>query len=182
MPKKVKRGRTKRNFGKLTDYYDEHDSSLKFAQVDKRLGGQFINVFCSDMVFRKMYICGKIKTKIWLNEGDILYISLRTEFTDTENQKCDYVHKLDQREITNMRRLGKLDFIRDEDEHGGDDVIFEEEDEDDNKDEDNYRDTLMTERVMSNGLVYIDYMMNDVVKVKNSNGPAIERKINIDNI
>lgn len=181
MPKKVKRGRGKRKIGKLTDYYDEHDSSLKFAQVDKRLGGQFINVFCSDMVYRKMYICGKIKTKIWLNEGDILYISLRTEFTDTDNQKCDYLHKLDQREITNMRRLGKLDFIKDEDENEGDEIIFEEEDEE-NKEEDNYRDNLMTERVMSNGLVYTDYMMEESVKVKSSNGPAIDRKLDIDNI
>ena len=181
MPKKVKRGRAKRSFGKLTDFYDEHDNSLKFAQVDKRLGGQFINVFCSDMVFRKMYICGKIKTKVWLNEGDILYISLRTEFTDTENPKCDYVHKLEQREISNMKRAGKLDFIKDEDDNGVDDILFEQ-DEEEVKEEDNYRETLMTERTMGNGLVFTDYMIEESVKVKRNSGPVMERKIEVDDI
>ena len=79
-----------------------YDKDLMLAYVVRRPGGTLIDVLCQDTIERKMWICGKICKRVWLNPDDIIVISLRSfEATD---KFCDFKYKLKPNEIKDFRR------------------------------------------------------------------------------
>ena len=60
------------------EYIDETNNNILIAHVDGRPGGRHIDVTCSDTIERKMFIRNAIRTRLWLNPGDIIIVSLNT--------------------------------------------------------------------------------------------------------
>lgn len=83
-----------------------------YAIVEKREGGQWLRVKCSDGTSRQCFIRGKFRKRIWMNAGDLILVSLRTDLSDTN--KCDVEHKYRPREANYLRSKGHLDFIKDD--------------------------------------------------------------------
>jgi len=75
------------------------DEGIIYAVITKRSGGGFVDALCSDGIQRKVYIRNKFKKKIWLNQGDAVLVSKRTELSG--DNKVDILHKYfpDEREI-----------------------------------------------------------------------------------
>lgn len=82
------------------------DDGQQYGLVLKRLGGQFVEVKCSDGRIRKGFLRGAIRKRVWLNIGDIIIVSTRT-FTSDE-KKCDIIHKYTQDEVSQLEISGLL--------------------------------------------------------------------------
>jgi translation initiation factor 1A len=116
MPKNKKGGKKFKRGKKFDDSNDdkqvvpEPEGSQEYAIVEKRLGGQFLLVKCSDGKSRKCFIRGKFRKRVWMNAGDLLLISLREELLD--EGKCDVMYKYNPYEINYLQSRGKLDSLK----------------------------------------------------------------------
>lgn len=83
------------------------DDGQVYAQVQKRLGGSFVFLKCSDGIERQGHIRGKFKKKVWFNQGDFVLCTLGT-FGD--NNKCSIELKYTPDQVSILTSQGKLNF------------------------------------------------------------------------
>jgi translation initiation factor 1A len=78
--------------------------SVEYAQVTKMLGNGRLEAQCFDGEKRLAHIRGKLRKKVWINQGDIILLSLR-EFQDA---KADVILKYTADEARNLKAYGEL--------------------------------------------------------------------------
>jgi translation initiation factor 1A len=76
----------------------------EYAQVTKMLGNGRLEAQCFDGEKRLAHIRGKMRKKVWINQGDIILLSLR-EFQDA---KADVILKYTADEARNLKAYGEL--------------------------------------------------------------------------
>ncbi|KAJ9121409.1 hypothetical protein QFC24_004747 [Naganishia onofrii] len=110
------------------------EDGQEYAQVTKMLGNGRLEAQCFDGEKRLAHIRGKMRKKVWINQGDIILISLR----DFQDDKADVIVKYTVEEARNLKQYGELPDttkINAEDaaygEDGDDEIMFEEDDIDD---------------------------------------------------
>jgi initiation factor 1A len=70
-------------------------SRTEYAQVTKMLGNGRLQAQCFDGETRLAHIRGKMRKKVWINQGDIILISLR----DFQDDKADVIVKYTVEEV-----------------------------------------------------------------------------------
>ncbi len=97
------------------------DENQEYARVIKRLGGEPPNISleCNDGKPRIGIVRGKFKKRVWINEGDIVLVTLESHGND---DKCSIVHRYAKTDIRQLRQRGLIKFDEDGDE---DDAQFE---------------------------------------------------------
>ncbi|GJC82757.1 eukaryotic translation initiation factor 1A [Colletotrichum liriopes] len=86
MPKNKGKGGKNRRRGKNESDHEKRELTFKedgqeYAQVVKMLGNGRLEAQCFDGVKRLANIRGKLRKKVWINQGDIILLSLR-EYQD----------------------------------------------------------------------------------------------------
>lgn len=110
MPKN-KLGGNKAKRGK--NYTPERTFILKepdqeYATVIKTLGDGRFQLECKDGINRLGLVRGKMRKRVWVNEGDIVLVGLR----DYEDNKADIIHKYTQDEakkLVNIKEIEKIE-------------------------------------------------------------------------
>lgn len=122
---KHKKQKNKITTGQARPLWVAEDKQL-YALVIKRLGGEFIQVQCSDGKTRKGHIPGRMRRKIWMKDGDIILVSLRDM---TSDDKCDVIHKYTILEAKQLKSRKLIEFeVKEEEEENN---VFEEDAESD---------------------------------------------------
>ena len=148
MPKAKGKGGKNRRRGK-NDGDDKRelvfkDESQEYAQVLRMLGNGRLEAMCFDGEKRLAHIRGKMRKKVWINNGDIILLSLR-EF---EDGKAGVIQKYTPDEARSLKQHGELPEATkiSEDAFGedeGDEIEFQEpSDEDEEQDDDEDLDDL----------------------------------------
>ncbi|SAM84032.1 probable TIF11-translation initiation factor eIF1a [Ustilago bromivora] len=146
MPKNKGKGGKNRRRGK-NDIGDKRELVLKeegqeYAQVLKMLGNGRLEAQCFDGEKRLAHIRGKLRKKVWINQGDIILISLR----DFQDGKADVIQKYNADEARALKQQGELPEsakINETDTFGeeeGGEIEFQEGSDDDEDDSDDYED------------------------------------------
>ena len=65
------------------------EEGQEYAQVVKMLGNGRLEAQCFDGARRLAHIRGKLRKKVWINQGDIILLSLR----DYQDEKGDVIMK-----------------------------------------------------------------------------------------
>jgi len=110
MPKNKGKGGKNRRRGKNENEADKRELIFKdgdgqeYAQVSKMLGNGRLEASCFDGVRRLCHIRGKLRKKVWINQGDIILIGLR-EYQDS---KADVILKYNSDEARNLKTYGEL--------------------------------------------------------------------------
>lgn len=118
----------------------------EYAQVLKMLGNGRLEAQCFDGEKRLAHIRGKLRKKVWINQGDIILISLR----DFQDGKADVIQKYNADEARALKQQGELPEsakINETDTFGedeGGEIEFQEgsDDDDDDSDDDEDLDDL----------------------------------------
>lgn len=76
----------------------------EYAQVTKMLGNGRLEAMCFDGVKRLCHIRGKLRKKVWINQGDIILIGLR----DYQDAKADVILKYTADEARNLKTYGEF--------------------------------------------------------------------------
>jgi initiation factor 1A len=77
---------------------------LEYAQVVKMLGNGRLEALCFDGEKRLAHIRGKLRKKVWINQGDIILLSLR----DYQDEKGDVILKYSADEARSLKAYGEL--------------------------------------------------------------------------
>jgi len=108
MPKNKGKGGKNRRRGKNEN---EEKRELKFkedgqeyAQVLRMLGNGRLEAFCFDGVKRLCHIRGKLRKKVWVNQGDIILVGLR----DYQDAKADVILRYNAEEARNLKAYNEL--------------------------------------------------------------------------
>ncbi|XP_065194134.1 eukaryotic translation initiation factor 1A, Y-chromosomal-like [Sycon ciliatum] len=109
MPKNKGKGGKNRRRGKNENDNDKRELVFKedgqeYAQVTKMLGNGRLEALCFDGVKRLCHIRGKLRKKVWINQGDIILIGLR----DYQDSKADVILKYNSDEARNLKAYGEL--------------------------------------------------------------------------
>lgn len=109
MPKSKGKGGKNRRRGKNDNQGFKRELVLKeegqeYAQVTKMLGNGRLSATCFDGQTRLCQIRGKMRKKVWINQGDIILLSLR-EF---EDEKADVIMKYHPDEARALKQQGEL--------------------------------------------------------------------------
>ncbi|CAG8463904.1 8473_t:CDS:2, partial [Cetraspora pellucida] len=80
------------------------EDGQEYAQVVKMLGNGRLEAQCFDGEKRLAHIRGKLRKKVWINQGDIILISLR----DYQDAKADVILKYTTEEARNLKAYGEL--------------------------------------------------------------------------
>lgn len=83
------------------------DKSM-YAQVKRVLGGNKIELLCSDTVIRTGTIPGSMMKKVWIYIDDIVLVELRE--CDTDKKICDIIYKYNKIETRRLQSLGVIGF------------------------------------------------------------------------
>jgi len=78
--------------------------STEYAQVLKMLGNGRLEALCFDGSKRLAHIRGKLRKKVWINQGDIILLSLR----DYQDEKGDVILKYSADEARSLKAYGEL--------------------------------------------------------------------------
>ncbi|KAI9809329.1 MAG: Eukaryotic translation initiation factor 1A, Y-chromosomal [Sarcosagium campestre] len=78
--------------------------STEYAQVIKMLGNGRLEALCFDGEKRLAHIRGKLRKKVWINQGDIILLSLR----DYQDEKGDVILKYSADEARSLKAYGEL--------------------------------------------------------------------------
>jgi translation initiation factor 1A len=92
---------------------------IEYAQVIKMLGNGRLEAMCFDGSKRLAHIRGKLRKKVWINQGDIILLSLR----DYQDEKGDVILKYSADEARSLKAYGELPEsakINETDTYGGD--------------------------------------------------------------
>lgn len=79
-------------------------SPPEYAQVLKMLGNGRLEALCFDGSKRLAHIRGKLRKKVWINQGDIILLSLR----DYQDEKGDVILKYSADEARSLKAYGEL--------------------------------------------------------------------------
>jgi len=109
MPKNKGKGGKNRRRGKNENDDDKRElvfreDGQQYAQVIKMLGNGRIEAQCFDGEKRIAHIRGKMRKKVWINQGDIVLLSLR----DFQDEKADVIVKYTSDEARNLKTYGEL--------------------------------------------------------------------------
>eukprot|EP00051_Salpingoeca_urceolata_P032283 m.15045 g.15045 ORF g.15045 m.15045 type:complete len:156 (+) comp4948_c0_seq1:250-717(+) len=109
MPKNKGKGGKNRRRGKNENDADKRELVFKedgqeYGQVTRILGNGHVEAFCFDGVTRLCHIRGKMRKKVWVNNGDIILLGLR----DFQDNKADVIHKYNPDEAQNLKSYGEL--------------------------------------------------------------------------
>jgi len=109
MPKNKGKGGKNRRRGKNENEADKRELIFKedgqeYAQVAKMLGNGRLEAMCFDGVKRLCHIRGKLRKKVWINQGDIVLVGLR----DFQDQKADVILKYNDDEARNLKTYGEI--------------------------------------------------------------------------
>nr|CAD7458129.1 unnamed protein product [Timema tahoe] len=80
------------------------EDGQEYAQVTKMLGNGRLEAMCFDGVKRLCHIRGKLRKKVWINQGDIILIGLR----DYQDAKADVILKYTPDEARNLKTYGEF--------------------------------------------------------------------------
>lgn len=135
MPKNKGKGGKNRRRGKNENEGERRELVFKedgqeYAQVTKMLGNGRLEAQCFDGEKRLAHIRGKMRKKVWINQGDIILLSLR----DFQDDKADVIVKYTADEARNLKAYGELPEnakINDTDTYGEaeDGIVFDNDDE-----------------------------------------------------
>ncbi|KAL2020977.1 hypothetical protein VTK56DRAFT_7751 [Thermocarpiscus australiensis] len=109
MPKNKGKGGKNRRRGKNENDNEKRELIFKeegqeYAQVLKMLGNGRLEAMCFDGVKRLGLIRGKLRKKIWINNGDIILVSLR----EYQDEKGDVILKYSADEARTLKAYGEL--------------------------------------------------------------------------
>ncbi|XP_065908058.1 eukaryotic translation initiation factor 1A-like [Dysidea avara] len=109
MPKNKGKGGKNRRRGKNENENDKRelvfkDDGQEYAQVVKMLGNGRLEAYCFDGANRLCHIRGKLRKKVWINQGDIILIGLR----DYQDSKADVILRYNPDEARNLKSYGEL--------------------------------------------------------------------------
>lgn len=109
MPKNKGKGGKNRRRGKNENEDEKRELVFKedgqeYAQVMKMLGNGRLEAYCFDGVKRLCHIRGKLRKKVWINQGDIILVGLR----DYQDTKADVILKYNPDEARNLKSYGEL--------------------------------------------------------------------------
>ncbi|KAI5310101.1 Translation initiation factor 1A [Ascosphaera atra] len=109
MPKNKGKGGKNRRRGKNENDNEKRELTYKeegqeYAQVVKMLGNGRLEAMCFDGEKRLAHIRGKLRKKVWINQGDIILLSLR----DYQDEKGDVILKYNADEARSLKALGEL--------------------------------------------------------------------------
>jgi len=109
MPKNKGKGGKNRRRGKNENDNEKRELTFKedgqeYAQVLKMLGNGRLEALCFDGEKRLAHIRGKLRKKVWINQGDIILLSLR----DYQDEKGDVILKYTADEARNLKAYGEL--------------------------------------------------------------------------
>jgi len=109
MPKNKGKGGKNRRRGKNENESERRELVFKedgqeYAQVIKMLGNGRLEAMCFDGEKRLAHIRGKMRKKVWINQGDIILLSLR----DFQDDKADVIQKYTNDEARNLKAYGEL--------------------------------------------------------------------------
>ena len=104
MPKKKKgkRQNVKKDVVKRQLQFKE--DGQEYATALQALGNGRFKVYCFDGKERLGIVRGKMRKKIWINQGDFILVGLR----DFEDTKCDIMGKYSPDEARNLKAYGEL--------------------------------------------------------------------------
>merc|ERR1712227_961430 len=80
------------------------EDGQEYGQVARMLGNGRCEVQCFDSIKRLCHIRGKMRKKAWVNQGDIVLVSLR----DFQDEKGDIIVKYTAEEARNLVAYGEL--------------------------------------------------------------------------
>jgi translation initiation factor 1A len=80
------------------------EEGQEYAQVIKMLGNGRLDAHCFDGKERLAHIRGKLRKKVWINQGDIILLSLR----DYQEAKGDVILKYSADEARSLKAYGEL--------------------------------------------------------------------------
>ena len=80
------------------------EEGQEYAQVLKMLGNGRLEALCFDGEKRLALIRGKLRKKVWINQGDIILLSLR----DYQDEKGDVILKYSADEARSLKAYGEL--------------------------------------------------------------------------
>merc|ERR1719221_165526 len=80
------------------------EDGQEYGQIQRMLGNGRCDVSCFDGVKRMCHIRGKMRKKVWCNQGDIVLVSLR----DFQDEKGDIIVKYTADEARNLKAYGEL--------------------------------------------------------------------------
>ena len=80
------------------------EDGQEYAQVVKMLGSGRLEASCFDGTRRLASIRGKLRKKVWINQGDIILLSLR----DFQDGKGDVILKYSVDEARSLKAYGEL--------------------------------------------------------------------------
>merc|ERR1712212_194619 len=110
MPKNKGKGGKNRRRGKNENEAEKRELIFKeegqeYAQVAKMLGNGRLEALCfTDGVKRLCHIRGKLRKKVWINQGDIILLGLR----DYQDKKADVILKYNADEARNLKSYGEI--------------------------------------------------------------------------
>ncbi|KAI8639268.1 eukaryotic translation initiation factor 1A, Y-chromosomal [Parasitella parasitica] len=109
MVKNKGKGGKSRRRGKNETENDKRELVFKeegqeYAQVLKMLGNGRVEAQCFDGVKRLALIRGKLRKKVWINQGDIVLLSLR----DFQDEKADVIQRYNPDEARQLKSYGEL--------------------------------------------------------------------------
>ena len=106
--KKYKRNKNVIQENKNTRFKDENESQ-EYALITKALGNCRFEVMCFDGKSRLATMCGKMRKRVFVNQGELVLVSLR----DWQDSKCDIIDKYNQNDIQKLKQLKYIpDFIK----------------------------------------------------------------------
>ncbi|KAG4306350.1 hypothetical protein PORY_000338 [Pneumocystis oryctolagi] len=109
MPKNKGKGGKNRRRGKNENEAEKRelifkDDGQEYAQVTKMLGNGRLEAMCFDGEKRLAHIRGKLRKKVWINQGDVILLSLR----EYQDKKADVILKYTADEARDLKNYGEL--------------------------------------------------------------------------
>ncbi len=106
--KKYKRNKNVIQENKTTRFKDENESQ-EYAQITKALGNCRFEVLCFDGKNRLATMCGKMRKRVFVNQNDLILVSLR----DWQDSKCDIIDKYSENDVQKLKQGGHIpDFVK----------------------------------------------------------------------
>ncbi len=119
--KKYKRNKNVIQENKNTRFKDENESQ-EYAQITKALGNCRFEVLCFDGKSRLATMCGKMRKRVFVNQNDLILVSLR----DWQDSKCDIIDKYTDNDVQKLKNGGHIpDFVKLEEKTTIDDEIMD---------------------------------------------------------
>eukprot|EP00275_Glaucocystis_incrassata_P001163 EC122040.1.p1 GENE.EC122040.1~~EC122040.1.p1 ORF type:complete len:139 (+),score=28.33 EC122040.1:178-594(+) len=108
MPKNKGKGGKNRRRGKNENEEKRElvfkEDGQEYAQVVRMLGNGRLEAMCFDGTKRLCHIRGKLRKKVWVNQGDIVLLGLR----DYQDEKADVILKYTADEARSLKAYGEL--------------------------------------------------------------------------